>query len=64
MVKSRKHECSEMNILRYQVVKIGDDTHLEDGWYLKKKEFDYYWLKWTDSTMFKIKYCPFCGKEL
>lgn len=53
-----------MDGVRYNIFYEKDDSILNDGWYLKIKEYDYYWLKWTDFSIIKIRFCPFCGKEL
>ena len=53
-----------MDSEQYQVIYIDNERYRKNGWYLKKREYDYYWLKWTDCTMFEISFCPFCGEEL
>ena len=64
MVAKTSHECIGMDSNRYRIIYIDNDRYRKNGWYLKKREYDYYWLKWTDCTMFEISFCPFCGKEL
>lgn len=64
MVTKKTHECSNMDLTQYKIIYIDNDRYRKKKWYLKKREYDYYLLKWTDCTMFEISFCPFCGEEL